>query len=99
MSGLNPMVSGSPETISATDQAHVQVTRLNVPASLWDKVIALLLALSIMVNVACWSIIRTEGMQHELKRYDVDVFKGEFMEKLADVRIENTRMFLDQCKK
>jgi len=98
VTGLNPMVSGSPETVNAADSAHVQITRLSVPAA-WDKIVVLLLAVSIAVNVWCGLQIRQDGMEQRLKEYDLDVYKSEFNSKLADVRVENMKIFLEQCKK
>ena len=99
MSALSPMVSGSPESITATDQAHVQITRFGLQPAIWDKLVVLGLAVSIAVNVWSTLQIREDRMEQRLKQYNLDVYRGEFNDKLSEVRLENMKLFLDKCRR
>jgi hypothetical protein len=70
------------------NSAPVQVTRFTLPKDPREIMVALLLALSISVNVWCISVIRDAGTEERLKQYNLDWFKThEFSDLKAEVAV------------
>jgi hypothetical protein len=79
--------------------APVQIMRFTLPKDLREILIALLLALSIGVNIWCLNTIREAGTEQRLQQYNLDWFKThEFADLKGDVRLQE-KLIQTQCRR
>lgn len=98
MATPEPMVSGSPDTITTGDSAHIQINRFRIPAPR-DRWLAFMLAISIAVNVWCAFQIRDNSVEKRLQQYNMDWFRShEFaqLEERVDVLHDE---YLRKCER
>lgn len=87
------------ESITARDSAHVNVNRFTLPRSPWELLVAVILALSVAVNVWCAFTIRDIGTRKWLHDYDLEQFKGHEFAELRN-NVEVTKLLIAaQCNK
>lgn len=87
------------ESITAHPSAHVNVNRLTIPRDPLSITVAVLLALSIAVNVWCGWVIRDVGTRKWLHDYDLNQFQmGEFRQLQREVDLDHA-LLQQQCKR
>ncbi len=78
------------ESFTAHPGAHVNVNRLTLPRDPWQLIVAILLALSILVNVSLFMAWKHTEQTVDLDRYDDNTFiNGRFAELAAQVRADH----------
>jgi hypothetical protein len=82
---------GSPnESVTASHQAHVNINRFTLPKDPREILVATLLALSILVNLALFLMYRHTQQTVDLDRYDDNTFiNGRFAELSAQVKADH----------
>lgn len=87
------------ESVHASETAHVNINRLTVPRDPLSITVAVLLALSIAVNVWCGWTIRDVGTRKWLHDYDLNQFQmGEFRQLQREVDLDHA-LLQQQCKR
>lgn len=85
--------------IHAAENAHVNINRLTVPRDPLSITVAVLLALSLVVNVWCGWVIRDVGTRKWLHDYDLNQFQmGEFRQLQREVDLDHA-LIEQQCKR
>ncbi len=90
------------ETVTAHQGANVNVNRFMLPKDPWQLGTAVLLALSVAVNLWCWMAIREAGTESRLQQYNLDWFKThEFSDLKGEVEVNQKLItaFGPQCKR
>ena len=78
--------SDADDSVHASDTAHVNINRFTVPRDPLSITIALLMALSILGNIALFFAYRYDAQERDLDRYD-DTQRQEKVDKeLSDLR-------------
>ena len=97
------MQGSATESMHVEANANVNVNRFTLPKDPREIIVALLLALSITVNVWCLTVIRDSGTEERLKQYNLDWFKThEFSDLKAEVEVNQkliTAFGPTQCKR
>lgn len=87
--------------MTIAEGANVNVNRFTLlPKDPRELIVAVLLALSIAVNIWCWMAIREDGTEQRLKQYNLDWFKStEFAELKGKVELDEKMIsiFGPQC--
>lgn len=87
------------ESVHGAPHGNVNVNRLTVPRDPLSITVAVLLALSIAVNVWCGWIIRDVGTRKWLHDYDLNQFQmGEFRQLQREVDLDHA-LLQQQCKR
>jgi hypothetical protein len=78
------------DTIDARGGGNVNVNRFTLPKDAREIIVAVLLSLSIMVNVMMWVSYRHLNQTVDLDRYDDNTFiNGRFADLAAQVRADH----------
>jgi hypothetical protein len=78
------------EHVEAGAAAHVNITRLALPRSAWELIVALILAVSILVNLICFLRLRDIDTRKWLHDYDLNQFQmGEFRQLQREVDLDH----------
>ena len=78
------------DTMSASDNGHIQSIKFALPKDARDLIVATVLALSIVVNVVMFFQIRHLEQTVDLDRYDDNTFiNGRFAELSAQVKADH----------
>jgi len=78
------------ESITAHPSSHVNVNRFTLPKDPWQLGTAILLALSILVNVTLYMQLRHTEQTVDLDRYDDNTFiNGRFADLAAQVKADH----------
>lgn len=89
--------------VHAAAHANVNVNRFVLPKDPREILVALILALSLLVNVWCMNIIHEAGTEQRLQQYNLDWFKAhEFSDLKAEVEVNQklvTAFGPQQCKR
>lgn len=80
----------STDSIHAEQHSHVNVNRLQLPKDPREIVVATLLALSILVNIALFLMYRHTQQTVDLDRYDDNTFiNGRFADLATQVKADH----------
>jgi hypothetical protein len=78
------------ESMTATQNGHIQSIKFALPKDARDLIIAVILSLSILVNVAMFMQLRHLEQTVDLDRYDDNTFiNGRFAEVSAQVKADH----------
>jgi hypothetical protein len=78
------------ETMTASENGHIQSVKFAIPKDTRDIIIAAILALSILVNVAMYMKLNSLQQTVDLDRYDDNTFiNGRFAELSAQVKADH----------
>lgn len=87
------------DSVAASDTAHVNINRIAFPRDPVSIITAVILALSIAVNIWCGWIIRDVGTAKWLHDYDLNQFQmGEFRQLQRQVDLDHA-LLEQQCKR
>lgn len=89
----------SDDSLTAHENAHVQSVRFTLPKDPWQLIVAIILALSIVMNVMAYFKMRDIDTRKWLHDYDLNQFQmGEFRQLQREVDLDHA-LIEQQCKR
>lgn len=86
----HPSSQDSDESVKGSENAHININRFTLPKDPRELIVALILSVSILVNVALWFALRDLKQTVDLDRYDDNTFiNGRFAELSAQVKADH----------